>query len=160
MRRLVIAMFSAGLVTAATAGADAAVIGPPRAHVTVSPALGKASTRFRVRFTSPEQTGTLAGLRAWETVVASGPRGTGTCTGLASRRARPAGAHTRLAVRLAPAGRPWCAGRYTGTVTLYRVERCMPGPIAQGHVCPLVEFAPQPIGRFRFTVRRGAPRAR
>jgi hypothetical protein len=35
----------------------------------------------------------------------------------------------------------------------------MPGPIAQGHVCPLIAFAPQPIGRFRFTVRRGAPPA-
>jgi hypothetical protein len=154
MRRLVIAMLSAALVTAAAAGADAAATAPQRTHVTVSPRTGTPSTRFRVRFTSPEQTGTLPGLRVWETVVVSGPRSTGACDGAASARMHPASAHARLSVRLAPAGKRWCPGSYRGAVNLYREVRCPPGPITQHRVCPVIAFTPQRLGQFRFTVRR------
>jgi hypothetical protein len=156
MRRLVIAMSAAALVAFAAAGADAAAPGGPRAHAAVSPRSGAPSTRFAVRFRSPDQTGTFAGMRVWETVSATGPKSTSGCSGAAAARVHAAAAGARLRVRLAPAGKPWCAGPYIGSVSVYRQTHCPSGPITQHRVCPLLAFAPERIGRFRFTVRRAA----
>ncbi|HEX5193373.1 MAG TPA: hypothetical protein VFW09_11255 [Solirubrobacteraceae bacterium] len=49
MRRLVIAMLSAALVTAAAASADAAAVGGQRAHAKVSPRTGGPSMSFTVQ---------------------------------------------------------------------------------------------------------------
>jgi hypothetical protein len=157
MRRLVIAMLSVALVASAAATADAAGTGTPRAHATVSPGTGTPSTRFAVHFRTPQRTGTFPAMRVWETVSATGPKSTSGCSGLAGTRVRPAAAHARLRVRLGPAGKPWCPGPYIGTVSVYRETRCQPGPVRQNRLCPLLAFAPERIGRFRFTVRRVQP---
>src|ERR1700744_5606466 len=153
MRRLAIAMLSAALVgPAAPAGADAAATGSHSAHAKVAPRIGRPSTTFAVRFRSPEQTGTLATANVWETVAAVGPQSTGACSGTEGTRARPAAAGAKLRVRLGPTGQPWCPGSYAGTGSVYRQTRCPPGPITEHHVCPLLAYAPQRIGHFRFTV--------
>ena len=148
-----IVMLSAALVALVAASADAAAPAAPRAHAKVSPGTGTPSTKFTVRFRTPEKTGKLASARVWETVSAVGPKSTSSCSGTAGTSVRPAAAGARLRVRLAPTGKPWCAGPYIGTVSIYRQERCQPGPIKVHRVCPLLAFAPQRIGRFRFTVR-------
>jgi hypothetical protein len=153
MRRLVIVMLFAALVAFAAGGAEAAAPATPRAHAKVAPRTGTPSTKFTVRFRSPDQTGTLPSLRIWETVSAVGPKSTSSCSGIAGASVRPAAAGARLRVRLAPTAKPWCAGPYIGTVSVYRQERCQPGPIGRHRVCPLLAFAPERIGRFRFTVR-------
>lgn len=152
-----IAMVSTALLAAAAANADAAVVGGQRAHAKVSPRTGAPSTGFTVRFRNRERTGTLPGMRIWETVTAAGPKSTTSCSGIAGRRARAAAAGARLRVRLAPTGKPWCPGPYIGTVSLYRQMRCQPGSIRPRRVCPMLAFAPERIGRFRFVVRQIQP---
>jgi hypothetical protein len=154
MRRLAIAMLSAAFVASAAAGADAAVTGSHSAHAKVAPRIGTPSTRFAVRFHSPERTGTFTGVNVWETVSAVGPKSTTSCSGTAGTRARAAAAGAKLRVRLAPMGKPWCPGSYAGTVSVYRETHCPPGPVTEHRVCPLLAYAPQRIGHFRFTVRR------
>ena len=87
-------------------------------------------------------------------VTAAGPKSTTNCSGIGGRRVRAAASGARLRVRLAPTSKPWCPGPYVGTVSLYRQMRCQPGPIRLHRVCPLLAFAPERIGRFRFVVRR------
>jgi hypothetical protein len=148
---------STALIAAAAASADAAVVDGQRAHVKISPRTGAPSMSFTVRFRNPERTGTLPGMRIWETVTAAGPKSTTSCSGIAGRRVRAAAAGARLRVRIKPADRPWCPGPYVGTVSLYRQMRCQPGPIRVHRVCPMLAFAPQRIGRFRFVVRQIQP---
>ena len=72
-------------------------------------------------------------------------------------RLRPAAAHHRVSVGLSAAAKPWCTGTYAGTIMLYRIDRsATPGRRRGARACPEIAFAPELIGRFRFTVARAA----
>jgi hypothetical protein len=68
---------------------------------------------------------------------------------------RPALTHHRFSVGLS-ASKPWCTGKYTGTITFYRSVICNPGPPSQLAACPEIAFAPELIGHVRFTVAHAA----
>jgi hypothetical protein len=158
MRRLVIAILAVALslIGAATAAQAAGRLGL-RTPVAVTPAHGTPTTTFTVRFTTPFATGASRGLRSWEIVSVADPDQTSTsCTSTADKQLRPAVAHHRVNASLSAAAKSWCAGVYTGTITLYRAVICNPGPISSGMACPDIAFAPEPIGHFRFTVAPAA----
>ncbi|MFZ0387284.1 MAG: hypothetical protein WAL22_16605 [Solirubrobacteraceae bacterium] len=158
MRRLVIAILVVALALAGAATAAQATGGfGLRTPMAVTPVHGTPTTTFTVRFKTPFTTGSLRGLRSWEIAsVANRNQTSAACASTADKRLRPAVAHHRVSVRLSPAAAPWCTGAYTGTITLYRAVICNPGPISQGMACPDIAFAPEQIGRFRFSVARTA----
>jgi hypothetical protein len=158
MRRLVIAMLTTALSGAATVTAAQAsgTIGL-RTPVTVTPARGTPATTFTVRFKTPFATGTSHGLRNWEIAsVVDNRQSSASCTSSTAARLRPAAVRHRVSVTLSTAAKPWCTGAYTGKITLYRAVVCGPGPIRRDMACPEIAFAPQPIGRFQFTVSGAA----
>jgi hypothetical protein len=124
-----------------------------RTPVAVAPGHGTPKTTFTIRFTTPFATGSFPGLRSWEIVSAvdhsrSGP----SCSSTVALELRPAAAHDRVSVSLPSPAKPWCAGTYSGTITLYRSIVCNAGPRSRHTACPDIAFAPEPIGHFRFTV--------
>ncbi len=128
-----------------------------RTPVVVTPARGTPTTTFAIRFTTPFATGSSRGLRSWEIAsVAHLGRSSPSCLGITAVRLRPAMADHRVDVGLRAPTKPWCTGRYTGTITLYRSIICNPGPASRPRACPDIAFAPEPIGHFRFTVARAA----
>jgi hypothetical protein len=158
MRRLVITIVVAGLSLAGVATvAQAAGTFGLRTHVTVTPARGTPTTAFTVRFKTPFATGSLHGLRSAEIVSVADRGQTATsCTSTMGKQLRPAGAHDRVSVTVSAASKPWCTGAYAGTITLQRSVICDPGPAARRRACPEIAFAPELIGRFRFTVAHAA----
>jgi len=168
MKRLAIVLSLAALALAAvvasaagTALRGAALPRLPlpagRAHATVTPRHGNASTRFVVRFRNLYRTGGPGALRVWEVASVSDRTQTGGCTSQMSLRLAPMRADRTVRFTLAPQRR-WCAGRYAGTITLYREIACQGPPtrVSKVIVCPEVAIALVPIGRFRFRVGRPA----
>jgi hypothetical protein len=158
MRRLGIAIAVVALFVASAATvAHARETFGPSTPVSVTPAHGTPTTTFIVRFTTPLATGTWQGLRSWETAsVVDRGQTSASCTGNMAERLRPAVAHGHVSVGLRAPAKPWCAGAYTGTITLSRLVGCNPGPALRDAACPEIEFAPQAIGHFRFTVAGAA----
>jgi hypothetical protein len=151
---VVAALSLAGVATVAQAAGTFGL----RTPVTVTPARGTPTTAFTVRFKTPFATGSSHGLRSSEIVSVAGRAQTNTsCTSTTAKQLRPAVAHDRVSVTLSATGKPWCAGVYAGTITLYRSVICDPGPAARRRACPEIVFAPEPIGHFRFTVARATP---
>ena len=140
-------------VAAAATAAQAIAVFGDLTTVTVTPARGTPTTTFRVRFKTPFATDPSRGLRTWEVAsVVDRGQPSASCTSTTDQRVRPAVANQRVSVTLTGAAKPWCAGPYAGTITLYRAIVCGPGPIPARMACPEIVFAPEPIGHFRFTV--------
>ena len=158
MRRLGIAIVVVALSVAGVATvAHATETFGPRTAVSVTPARGTPTTTFTVRFTTPLATGTSQGLRSWETAsVVDRGQSSPSCMSNMAVRLRPTVAHDHVSVGLPAQAKPWCAGAYTGTITLSRLLGCNPGPALRSAPCPEIEFAPQTIGHFRFTVAGAA----
>jgi hypothetical protein len=158
MRRFGITIVVVALsVAGVTAVAHAADTFGLRTPVAVTPAHGTPTTTFKVRFKTPFATGSSQGLRSWEIAsVADHGQSSPSCLGVMAVQLRPAVAHHRVSVSLRPPTEPWCAGDYSGTITLYRSIVCNPGPPSQRTACPDIAFAPEPIGHFRFRVSRAA----
>ena len=147
-RRGVRAAASIVAVTGALAGVAPNALAAVR--VTVRPATGGVHTRFAVRFRNPSRAGTSAGFRRTERLVVAGPRGRG-CESSAAYGVRPAAAGAAMRVTVAPArGHHWCTGRFHGSLVLYQGIVCDPSP---ARACPLIEIAPETVGRFSFRVR-------
>jgi hypothetical protein len=124
-----------------------------RTPVAVTPAHGTPTTTFTIRFTTPFATGSSRGLRSWE-IVSVADRGQSNlfCASAAASQLPPAAAHNRVSVTFSAGAKRWCAGVYAGTITLYRSVVCNSGPPTRRRACPDIAFAPELIGRFRFTV--------
>jgi hypothetical protein len=154
MRRLAIAilmMASSGVV--AVTGAQAGVTVGLHTAVTVSPARGTPTTTFTIGFKTPLTTGLMPGLRSWEVASAvDRQQSNASCTRSIGARLDAAAVHHRLTASLSAAPKSWCAGTYSGTITLYRAVICRPGPIEGQMACPEIAFAPEPIAHFRFAV--------
>lgn len=143
--RLTVAVIGALVAVAGAAPSALATV-----RMTVRPVTGGIHTRFAVRFRNPSQTGTSAGFRRTERLLVAGPRGRG-CVSSGVYRVRPATAGAAMRVIVAPAaGRHWCTGRFQGSLMLDQGLVCDPSP---ARACPLLEIAPETIGRFRFRVR-------
>jgi hypothetical protein len=128
-----------------------------RTPVAVTPAHGTPTTTFTIRFKTPFATGSTRGFRSWEIASVAGHGQTSpSCLGIMAVQLRPAAAHHRVSVSLQALAKPWCTGKYTGAITLYRSIVCNPGPVSRRTACPDIAFAPQPIGHFRFTVVHAA----
>jgi hypothetical protein len=153
-RRLAITIVVAALcVAGASTAAQAAKTFGLGTPVAVTPAHGTPTTTFTVRFSTPFGTGSVPGLRSWEIVsVADRDPVSPSCISAMSKRLSPAVVHQRVSVTLPVAGKYWCIGAYAGTVTLFRSIICDPGPASRRTACPEIVFAPEPVGRFRFTV--------
>jgi hypothetical protein len=146
------ALSVAGLATVAQA-TEAVGLQTP---VAVTPSRGTPATTFTIRFTTPVAIGSSSGLHTWEVAsVTTRGRNSRSCTSRMAVRLRPALTNHHISVGLS-ASKPWCTGKYTGTITLYRTVICNPGPPTQLAACPQIAFAPELIGHFRFSV---APRS-
>jgi hypothetical protein len=156
-RRLGITIVTAALSVAGVASvAQATETLGLHTPVAVSPSRGTPATTFTIRFTTPVAIGSSGGLRTWEVAsVAKRGRSSRSCTSSMAVTLRPALTHHHFRVGLS-ALKPWCTGKYTGTITLYRTIICNPGPPSQRAACPEIAFAPQLIGHFRFTVAHAA----
>jgi hypothetical protein len=125
--------------------------------VAVTPSRGIPTTKFTVRFTTPVAIGSSGGLHIWEVAsVSDRGRGNRSCTSHLAVRVRPALTRQHVTVGLSASTKPWCTGKYTGTITLYRTMICYPGPPSLRAACPEIAFAPELIGHFGFTVARAA----
>ena len=156
-RRLGITIVAAALSVAGGASvAQATETFGLHTPVAVTPSRGTPATTFTIRFTTPVAIGSSGGLHTWEVAsVATPGRSRRSCSGRMAVRLRPALTNDHVRVGLS-ASKPWCTGKYAGTVTLYRTIICNPGPPAQLAACPEIAFAPEPIGHFRFTVAHAA----
>lgn len=157
-KRLVIAILVTALSAAAAAtAAQAALPFGPHAAVTVTPARGTPTTRFTVGFKTPVATGSSQDLRTWEVAsVTDRGRVRAACTSGMAVPLRPTVAHDHISVTLHASAKPWCTGAYAGTITLNRTISCHSGPPTRLAACPELVFAPELIGRFRFTVAGAA----
>jgi hypothetical protein len=156
MRRVVITILAVALsVAAAATVAQATTTFGLRTPITVTPARGTPTTTFTVGFKTPFAIGTSLGLRSWE-VASVTDRGqtSGGCAYAATKRLPGAAARRHVSATLSAGAKSWCTGSYAGTVTLYRQETCNPSPASRRMACPEIAFAPETIGRFRFTVAR------
>jgi len=122
--------------------------------VSVTPATGKPTTRFVVRFQAPSVTGTIGALRTHYEVLAASSKGT-RCTSTVASPVGPTlrGARVRITLRPTGAGHAWCAGRFRGTIERISILACR--PVTQ-IVCPVVQIAPVIVARFSFRVKKAA----
>jgi hypothetical protein len=142
-----LAVFASAALGAGTGG------GVP---VRVSPGKGGIHTRFVLRFSIPEATGTTGttgNVSVADSISVSGPSHPG-CVGQAEIPMRSAAADTPFKITLNPSRLDghWCAGRFTGTLLERHTTSCGPPPAPQQIVCPLYVLAPRVIGRFAFRV--------
>lgn len=146
---VVVALSVAGVATAARATETFGL----RTPVAATPAHGTPTTTFTIRFRTPFTTGSLQGLRSWEiaSVAERGQSGP-SCTSSAAKQLPSAIADHRVSVMFPAAAKGWCAGTFTGTITLYRSIICNFGPPSPRNACPQIAFAPETIGHFRVTV--------
>jgi hypothetical protein len=153
-RRLGITIVTAALSVAGVASvAQATETFGLQTPVAVTPSRGTPTTTFTIRFTTPFAIGSSGGLRTWEVAsVAKRGRSGRSCTSNMAVRLRPALTNQHISVGLSASTKPWCIGKYTGTITFYRSMICNPGPVTQRAACPEIAFAPELIGHFRFTV--------
>jgi hypothetical protein len=157
-RRLGITIVAAALVVAGVATVvQAAETFGLRTPVAVTPSRGTPTTKFTIRFATPVAIGSSSGLHTWEVAsVSNRGRGNRSCTSRLAVRLRPALTHQHVSVGLSASTKPWCTGKYAGTITLYRTIVCHSGPPSLRAACPEIAFAPELIGRFGFTVARAA----
>jgi hypothetical protein len=122
--------------------------------VSVTPATGKPTTKFVVRFQAPTATGTAGALRTHYVVLAASNKGK-RCTSSVASAVGPTlrGARVRVALRPTGGGHVWCAGRFHGTIERISILAC--GPVTQ-IACPVVQIAPVIVARFSFRVRKAA----
>ena len=132
-----------------TSGA-AQPIGPPSLHVSVKPASGSSTTRFRVSFKAAHTTGVIGEGGDIYRITAS-DTGHGGCVSSTSAVAPPTPAGATVRVTLTPTGhKGWCAGTFRGQVWDVLIPACPPGK-----ACPAILPLPRMVGKFTFRVRRG-----
>ena len=143
-------LLSVGLAVSASAALGAGVGG---VQIHVSPGKGGIHTRFVLRFSIPDATGTTGNVNDSDAVSVSGPSHKG-CVGQAEIPMRSAAAHTAFKITLNPSHLDghWCAGKFTGTLVERHTTICRPLPVQEQIVCPLYVLAPRVIGRFKFQV--------
>ena len=153
MRRVLWGMIllSLGLAVSASAALGAGKGGG--VPIRVSPGKGGIHTRFVLRFSIPDATGTTGNVNVSDSVSVSGPSHKG-CVGQAEIPMRSAAAHTTFKITLNPShlNGHWCAGRFNGMLVERRTTICPPGPVRPAIVCPLYVLAPRVLGRFQFAV--------
>ncbi len=153
MRRLLrgISLLPLGLAFSASAALGAGTAGG--VPIRVSPGEGGIHTRFVLRFSIPDATGTTGNVSVSDSISVSGPSHKG-CVGQAEIPMRSAAADTAFKITLNPSrlNSHWCAGRFTGTLLERHTTICAPPPGPQQIVCPLYVLAPRVIGRFAFRV--------
>jgi hypothetical protein len=117
-------------------------------RVQVSPAKGSRRTRFVIRFTAPQTSGSIGStVRGYEVSVTGHRRSK--CLSAASQPAPGSRKGARVKVTLDPAhfGAAWCAGAFAGRIEEFEAPSCGPG-----RVCPLFIRLGPIVARFSFRV--------
>ena len=127
-------------------GPPGSTIGAKSARIKVSPASGHRHTRFAVKFTAPEKTGTVSGATRRYQVGAATPQKQG-CVATANKSVGASRAGARVSTTLAAVGGHWCTGTYKGKI----IETVMP-KCGIGKVCPAYIGILRTIGTFKFRV--------
>ena len=142
-----IALFGIAAIPGISGAAEP--IGQPSLHVSVKPASGSSTTRFRLTFKVAQTTGGIGGGVIYR--ITASDSGHGRCVSSTSAVAPPTLAGGTVRVTLAPTAHSrWCAGTFRGQVWSQPFAPC---PV--GKACPAILPLARMVGKFTFRVTRG-----
>jgi hypothetical protein len=151
LSELLLVLVLVSITALATAVAAAAAT-----RVYMQPGSGHPTTKFVVRFRSPDQTGSLGSIRRQDVLSATGPSGGTGCVSSISIDLSRTAKGRRVRVTLSPRrfGHVWCVGRFRGRITETETIICLPT-----RACPQIEILPRIVARFSFRVKPARTRS-